>query len=51
MLLKARHQKKSLYQIQIEELALLQIRQRHLSSRAQTRVTEGTGEWFQCDLG
>jgi hypothetical protein len=33
----------------MEELALIQIRQRHLS-RVQTRVVEGTGEWFQCDL-
>ncbi|KAF9085802.1 hypothetical protein BGX23_009351 [Mortierella sp. AD031] len=45
LLLRARHQKKSLYQIQIEEQALNQLRLLSLE-RIQTKATEGTGEWF-----
>ncbi|KAF9924900.1 hypothetical protein BGZ67_009019 [Mortierella alpina] len=50
LLLRARHQKKSLYQIQIEEQALNQIRLINLD-RVQAKATEGTGEWFTCDIG
>ncbi|KAF9569939.1 hypothetical protein EC968_002417 [Mortierella alpina] len=50
LLLRARHHKKSLYQIQIEEQALNQIRMIHLD-RVQAKATEGTGEWFTCELG
>jgi len=45
LLLRARHQKKSLYQIQIEEQALNQLRLLSLE-RMQAKTTEGTGEWF-----
>ncbi|KAF9927042.1 hypothetical protein FBU30_003540 [Linnemannia zychae] len=45
LLLKARHQKKSLYQIQIEEEALNQLRLQSLE-RIQSKTIEGTGEWF-----
>ncbi|KAG0267703.1 hypothetical protein BG011_000014 [Mortierella polycephala] len=50
LLLKVRHQKKSLYQIQIEEQALSQIRMMNLD-RVQAKATEGTGEWFTCEIG
>ncbi|KAF9954068.1 hypothetical protein BGZ72_004930 [Mortierella alpina] len=49
LLLRARHHKKSLYQIQIEEQALNQIRMINLD-RVQAKATEGTGEWFTCDI-
>ncbi|KAF9322439.1 hypothetical protein BGZ91_004330 [Linnemannia elongata] len=45
LLLRARHQKKSLYQIQIEEQALNQLRLQSLE-RMQARAVEGSGEWF-----
>ncbi|KAF9152214.1 hypothetical protein BG015_005634 [Linnemannia schmuckeri] len=45
LLLRARHQKKSLYQIQIEEQALNQLRLQSLE-RMQARVVDGSGEWF-----
>ena len=45
LLLRARHQKKSLYQIQIEEQALNQLRLQSLE-RMQDRAVEGSGEWF-----
>jgi hypothetical protein len=45
LLLRARHQKKSLYQIQIEEQALNQLRIQSLE-RMQARAVEGSGEWF-----
>jgi hypothetical protein len=48
--LRARHHKKSLYQIQIEEQALNQIRMASLD-RVQAKAAEGTGEWFTCDIG
>lgn len=50
LLLRARHHKKSLYQIQIEEQALNQIRMINLD-RVQAKATEGTGEWFTCEIG
>ncbi|KAF8983690.1 hypothetical protein BGZ46_009738 [Entomortierella lignicola] len=49
MLLRARHHKKSLYQIQIEEQALAQIRAMSLD-RVRTKTAEGTGEWFTCEI-
>ncbi|KAF9171871.1 hypothetical protein BGX21_006761 [Mortierella sp. AD011] len=49
MLLRARHHKKSLYQIQIEEQALSQIRSMSLD-RVRTKIAEGTGEWFTCEI-
>ncbi|KAF9939121.1 hypothetical protein BGZ65_011344 [Modicella reniformis] len=49
MLLQARHNKKSLYQIQIEEQALAQIRMMSLD-RVRGKETEGTGEWFTCEI-
>ncbi|KAF8948309.1 hypothetical protein BGZ47_005611 [Haplosporangium gracile] len=45
LLLRARHQKKSLYQIQIEEQALNQLRLQGLE-RMQARAVDGSGEWF-----
>ncbi|KAF8935997.1 hypothetical protein BGZ52_000022 [Haplosporangium bisporale] len=48
-LLKARHHKKSMYQIQIEEQALSQIRLMHLE-QAKSKSSEGTGEWFTCEI-
>ncbi|KAG9063477.1 hypothetical protein KI688_004361 [Linnemannia hyalina] len=45
LLLRARHQKKSLYQIQIEEQTLNQLRLQSLE-RMQARAVEGCGEWF-----
>ncbi|KAG0320049.1 hypothetical protein BGZ99_004700 [Dissophora globulifera] len=50
MLLRARHHKKSLYQIQIEEQALGQMRSMQLE-RVRARAAEGTGEWFTCTIG
>ncbi|KAF8934025.1 hypothetical protein EDD21DRAFT_366830 [Dissophora ornata] len=50
MLLKARHHKKSLYQIQIEEQALSQIQSMNLE-RVRAKAAEGTGEWFTCKIG
>ncbi|KAG0300673.1 hypothetical protein BGZ98_008987 [Dissophora globulifera] len=50
MLLRARHHKKSLYQIQIEEQALGQMRNMQLE-RVRARAAEGTGEWFTCTIG
>ncbi|KAG0200679.1 hypothetical protein BGX28_006310 [Mortierella sp. GBA30] len=50
MLLRARHHKKSLYQIQIEEQALNQIRMMNLE-RVQAKETGGSGEWFTCEIG
>ncbi|CAO3564900.1 unnamed protein product [Mortierella alpina] len=50
LLLRARHHKKSLYQIQIEEQAMNQIRMASLD-RVQAKAAEGTGEWFTCDIG
>lgn len=48
-LLKARHHKKSMYQIQIEEQALSQIRMMHLE-QTKSKSSEGTGEWFTCEI-
>lgn len=50
MLLQARHAKKSLHQIQIEEQALAQIRMMSLD-RVRAKGLEGTGEWFTCEIG
>lgn len=49
-LLKARHHKKSMYQIQIEEQALSHIRMMQLE-QAKSKSLEGTGEWFTCEIG
>ncbi|KAF9426912.1 hypothetical protein BGZ94_005812 [Podila epigama] len=49
MLLKARHHKKSLYQIQVEERALSEIRMMYLD-HAKASSSEGAGEWFTCDI-
>ncbi|KAI1315854.1 hypothetical protein EDD11_000289 [Mortierella claussenii] len=49
MLLRARHHKKSLHQIQIEEQAMSQLRSMSLE-RVRAKATEGTGEWFTCEI-